>query len=305
MKDSVAESRLLASVLSRGIERPLSGVSTATGYLLLDGFKRYRCAHRLNLNTVPLCLVGLDEASGILSVLAGTGERRLGILEEAQFLQELNQTRGMNLGELATALGRSKAWVSMRLGLLEQMSDRVRGKIFSGAFSAYAYMHIIRPFMRMNGVSAERIDTFVTAVSGRQLSVREIEQLANGYFRGPEELRREIEAGKVNLVLGSLREVATEISSWSERERNCLKSLGRLLALMDCLRGSVEDERLEGASFLAEAHILLTQVLGQGSQFLREMRRFYDRCGSTPECISSVPARNGDSGDSPAAETQP
>jgi hypothetical protein len=38
--------------------------------------------------------------------------------------------------------------------------------------------------MRMNGVGKQDIEEFVIALSGKKLSVREIEQLAHGYFRG-------------------------------------------------------------------------------------------------------------------------
>ena len=50
-------------------------------------------------------------------------------------------------------------------------------------------------------MSPEQIDSFVAAVSGKKLSVREIEQLAHGFFRGPEPFRREILKGNLALSL--------------------------------------------------------------------------------------------------------
>ena len=55
--------------------------------------------------------------------------------------------------------------------------------------------------MRMNGVSADPVQEFVLAVSGHGLSVREVEQLAHGYFRGPESFRQEILKGNLALPL--------------------------------------------------------------------------------------------------------
>ncbi len=41
-------------------------------------------------------------------------------------------------------------------------------------------MVTLRPFMRRNGVDPKEIDSFVQAVAGTKLSVREIELLAHG-----------------------------------------------------------------------------------------------------------------------------
>ena len=64
------------------------------------------------------------------------------------------------------------------------MSPAVQAILFRGAFPVYSYMVTLRPFMRMNGVGSQEIERFVRAVVGGKLSVREIELLAHGYFRG-------------------------------------------------------------------------------------------------------------------------
>ncbi len=157
VRDLSSERAILARMSERGMEEPLSGVGDSRRMVLLDGFKRYRSARKLNLGLVPWEPAGVDEAEGILSLLRPTQRKPLGILEEAEFLRELQATQGMSLGELASALSRSKSWVCMRVGLLEGMRPLVREKIFAGLFPAYAYMHVVRPFMRMKRVSAEHI----------------------------------------------------------------------------------------------------------------------------------------------------
>ena len=84
------------------------------------------------------------------------------------------------------------------------MSAAIRIKLFSGAFPVYPYMYTLRQFMRMNGVTVEQVEQFVTAVSGQQLSVRDIEQLAHGFFKGPDSLRQEILKGNIALPLKAL-----------------------------------------------------------------------------------------------------
>ena len=101
------------------------------------------------------------------------------------------------------------------------MSTTIRAKLFSGAFPVYSYMYTLRPFMRMNGVSGQEVEQFVMAVSDKDLSVRDIEQLAHGYFRGPDSFRQQILKGNLALPLKRLREIPQnpEIGRASCRER--------------------------------------------------------------------------------------
>src|SRR5437667_8177540 len=205
LKQAALEERVLGSIAQRGIEEPLEGVEIKAASVLLNGFKRYRCARKLCLPTVPYSSLGQDEAVGILSLLRTSNNRALSILEQAAFIAELKNTRQMSVAQIAAELSRSKAWVSMRLGLLAQMSPQVREQLFAGAFPVYSYMYTLHQFMRMNGVSARQIEEFVLALSGHGLSVREVEQLAHGFFRGPESFRQEIRKGNLALSLDRIR----------------------------------------------------------------------------------------------------
>src|SRR5919106_2721599 len=118
MKNPALEGRLLASIAQRGIEEALEGVPSADSFILLNGFKRYRCARQLQLHTVPSSSLGPEEVGAILNLLRVSNDKTLSILEQARFLTELKQVRGMSLAEIAEQLSRSKAWVSMRLSLL-------------------------------------------------------------------------------------------------------------------------------------------------------------------------------------------
>ena len=83
----------MASIAQRGIEEPLEGVEVQAGRVLLNGFKRYRCARKLRLATVPYSSLGQDEAVGILSLLRTSNHRALSILEQAAFIAELKNAR--------------------------------------------------------------------------------------------------------------------------------------------------------------------------------------------------------------------
>lgn len=66
MKNRAGEARLLASICERGIVEPLEGVEVEDRHVLLNGFKRWRCARRLRLGTAPYVSLGEDAALGIV-----------------------------------------------------------------------------------------------------------------------------------------------------------------------------------------------------------------------------------------------
>lgn len=279
MKNAGLEGRLLTSMAQRGIDEPLEGVEVQGLSLLLNGFKRYRCATKLQLRTVPYASLGQDEAAGIMSLLRTSNDRALSILEQAAFLDELHATRHLGVAQIAEDLSRSKSWVSMRLGLISEMSPAIRAQLFSGAFPVYPYMYTLRQFMRMNGVTGEQVEQFVTAVSGKQLSVREIEQLAHGYFRGPDSFRHEILQGNVALALKRLREVPQNPDGCNEFERVLLADLEITQKYMQRVMGKSQDPRLKTRVFQAQANLLTAGILSRVPAFNQTLKQLHDRTG--------------------------
>lgn len=278
MKQAALEERLLGSIAERGVEEPLEGVDVGERRVLLNGFKRYRCARKLRIETVPYVSLGRDEATGIIALLRISNDRALGILDQAAFLDELKNARPMSGAQIAAELSRSKAWVSMRLGLIGGMSAGVRQKLFGGLFPVYAYMYTLRPFMRMNGGGKE-VEEFVLAVSGQGLSVREIEFLARGYFRGGESFRQEIRQGNLALPLERMKEVPASADGCSELERAMLRDLEVALKSMLRVMGKSEDPRLESPAFHAQSQLLAAAILTRAPALLQSVRRLHDRGG--------------------------
>jgi len=89
MKNPGLEERLLVSIAQRGIDEPLEGVQREQANVLLNGFKRYRCAHKLQLRTVPYASLGEEEVAAIMNLLRISNNRALSILEQAAFIDEL------------------------------------------------------------------------------------------------------------------------------------------------------------------------------------------------------------------------
>jgi KorB domain len=279
LKNAGLEERLLGSLAQRGIQEPLEGVDVQEKAVLLNGFKRYRCALKLQIRMAPYTSLGPDEVVAILKLLRISSRKALSILEEAAFLDELHATRLLSVAEIAAELARSKSWVSMRLGLMAGMSAPVREQLFNGAFPVYSYMYTLRPFMRMNGVTGEQVEQFVSAVSGKKLSMREIEQLAHGYFRGPESFRQEILKGNLALPLKQIREVPQNPDECSEFERVLLGDLESTQKYMQRVMGKSLDPRLQSRAFHAQSNLLTAGLLSRTTAFIQTIRKLHDRTG--------------------------
>jgi hypothetical protein len=279
LKVPAVEERLLGSIAQRGIEEPLEGVEVQGRAVLLNGFKRYRCARKLRLATVPYSSLGQDAAAAILGLLRTSNDRALSILEQAAFIDELKNARQWGVADIAAGLSRSNAWVSVRLGLIARMSEPVRRQLFAGAFPVYCYIYTLRPFMRLNGEVGKEVEEFMTAVSGKGLSVREIEQLAHGYFRGPVSFREEIRKGNLALPLERMRQMPQSPDGCNEFERVLLGDLEITQKYMQRVMGKSQDKRLQSRAFHAQCHLLTAGILSRSRAFFHTLRQLHDRNG--------------------------
>ena len=304
MKNPAFEKRLLASIAQRGIEQALEGAASGEGKILLNGFKRRRCALRLGIQRVPYVSLGEDQAGAILNLLRLSNQSALSLLEQARFIDQLRRLE-MSVADIAEQLSRSKSWVSMRLGLLEEISPRVQEEILAGRFPVYPYMYILRPFMRLNRASQQEVEEFVLAVSGQRLSVREIEQLAHGYFRGPQSLREMIQNGHAGEVLAWMRQVPQDAEGCSEWERILLRDLELVQKYMQRVMGKSLSPKLNSPPFFAQAHLLTAGLLSRQRAFFDSVRGLHDRSGQAQSGVSAPPGWHEPAGDGSPSPPQP
>jgi len=304
MKNPGVEKRLLASIAQRGIEQALEGAACGAVNILLNGFKRRRCALRLGLHRVPYLSLGDDEAGAILNLLRVSNQSVLSLLEQARFIDQLRRLE-MSVAEIAEQLSRSKSWVSMRLGLLEEMSPPVQEEILAGRFPVYPYLYILRPFRRLNRTGQQEVEEFVLAVSGQGRSVREIEQLAYGYFHGPPSLREMIQNGHGGEVLAWMRQVPQDAEGCSEGERILLGDLERVQRYMQRVMGKSLSPKLKSPAFCAQAHLLTAGILSRQRAFFDSVRGLHDRSGQAPSGVSAPPAWHEPEGDRSPPPPQP
>ena len=279
MKSPGAEKALLMSILEKGIRDPLQGVDTKDARILLDGFKRLRCAKRLGIGTASYASIGADEVLGIIELIRISNARSLSILEQARFVDELKSVHKMSTAEIAGLLERSKAWVSVRSGIIHEMSDYVLDQVFKGRFPVYAYMYTLRPFIRINGIQNSELDDFVKSVAGKNLSIRNIEILANGYFRGSDALRKQIKSGHITWALGRLKESHTPPSGCSQIESAMIRDLEIVSKYMQRVAAKTKHPKYKTNAFFAQANLLTGGILRRTDSFFKAIKAFHDRTG--------------------------
>jgi predicted transcriptional regulator len=281
LRDKAREKFLLQSILEHGIREPLQCVQEdgVQKYILLDGFKRLRCSYRLHINMVPVVSLGDDEVSCILHFIRLSTESSLTTLEQARFVDELHKRCGLTVSDIAARLERSKAWVSVRLGIIDEMSQMVREEVFSGRFPLRSYMYTLRQFTRVNSIPKRDIDKFVRAVSGKGLSTRDIEKLAYGYFRGGNRLKGQIEEGNLAWTLRQMREGESAHRAeegLSEAEWTVIRDLELAQKYMSRINYRLAGKELRSKAFHARALLLVEGLLDTTRRFQVQLRRFYD-----------------------------
>ncbi len=279
LKNQATERILLGSILENGIRDPLQGVDSSKSRILLNGFKRYRCAKKLSIGIVPYVSLGNDIDLAIIELLRTSNAKSLSILEQAKLIDELKSVHHMAAKDIALLLEKSKAWVSVRTGIVKEMSLKVMERIMSGQFPVYAYMYILRPFIRINKIGRNEIEEFVELTAGKNLSIRDIEFLAEGYFRGSEDFRSHIRDGDISWYLDRRKE-KTFFIDCTTVESGMLKDLEITQKYMQRVIHKIRDSRYKTRSFYARANLLAGGIIRHMDLFDKAMRDFHDRTGN-------------------------
>ncbi|MFC1586565.1 ParB/RepB/Spo0J family partition protein, partial [Fibrobacterota bacterium] len=300
LKDRRREQVLLASILEQGILDPLYVIKRpdAETCVLLDGFKRVRCAEKLGLTEVPAVSLASNEAMGILKLIRLSTSKGMSALEEAALVDELHQRHGLRTEEISRKLERSVSWVSVRLGMLSEMSTEVREKIFSGAFPVRSYMYTLRPFTRVKSLSAgKEVESFVKRVSGRRYSTRDIDLLAGAWFKGGKMLKEQMREGNLDWTLRQLKErgagPAPTGNSMNENESNAISNLEIIRACIFRFRRGLKEMKTGSDEFFELGRKRAGKLMDTLDDFKTTLREFYDRCGQKTGCADFVQVGKG------------
>lgn len=275
LRNAKAEQELLVSISEIGIQNPVYGIETPR-FILIDGFKRLRCANKLGIRIVPCIGGSSDEPMGLIKFLKNNQNRNITFIEEATLIDALNKEHGLSGAEISRQLNKSQAWVSIRLGILSSIPESVKQEIFSGRFPYRAYLYVLRPFTRVKEISKKEMEKFVQSVSGKSLSVKTIEDLAKSYFYGSSEFKEQINKGNLEWTLAHIKSPAKE-SPFNETEKQVLEELQRTDSLIRRIPFSLRDKRLKEKTFFLQAGVWAENILKKMQGFAEAMQEFYDK----------------------------
>src|SRR4030042_448073 len=108
-------------------------------YELIDGFKRFRAARKLNKECIKARVLNIGPHAGKAAILQlNWAGKSINDMEEAMVVHSLFRDDGLQQVEIAALLGRHKTWVCRRISLIEQLSDEVKESIKLGLIKVSA-----------------------------------------------------------------------------------------------------------------------------------------------------------------------
>lgn len=124
--------RMKRSLQQHGQLMPVVTVKREGKLVLVDGFKRRAAARALGWPELVCRMAELDEtAQWVVMLQLNLAAGSITVLEEALVLREL-VSRGLTQAEIGTLLGRHKAWVSRRIGLVERLHPELTEQMKQG-----------------------------------------------------------------------------------------------------------------------------------------------------------------------------
>jgi ParB family transcriptional regulator, chromosome partitioning protein len=215
------ERLLLSSLVENGQRLPAVVVAEAERFVLIDGYKRARALQRLGQDTIRVTLWQVEEADALLLERA-LRQGREDALDQAWLLAELQERFGWSLEQLAVGFGRSKSWVSRRLGLIKDLPQEVQNQVRQGALSAHVAMKYLLPLARANASTAQQL---AQAIAPHNFTTRDVGELYQGLQKKPKKTQ-ELILSSPHLYLQALAAKEPAPPSATERLLEDLGSLG-------------------------------------------------------------------------------
>lgn len=216
------ERRLVASMGETGQQSPVIVVPSAGGkHLVIDGHKRVRALRTLNSEVVKASVWEMPAPEALVALYQWGRGSGWNAVEEGWLVWELVRGVGLSAGEAGRRLERSKAWVSGRLGLVENLPEAVLAGVREGKIGAYAATRHFLPFARANAGDCEQLA--IKAMEHGFCS-REVEALCRYYGTAGREGRRKMLEDPLRFL--KAEEAARgPVGALSAEEGRCLKNL--------------------------------------------------------------------------------
>ena len=127
----------------------------------------------------------------------------------------------------------------------------------------------------MNGVKKQDIDEFVVLVSGKGLSIRDIDLLCDGYFKGSEEFRQQIKTGDIGWGLKQLKE--TESTGCTPVESQLLKEIEITRCYINRVIYRSRDAQIFSKDFYSQWDMLAPEMLRRLAKCKQVLEDLHER----------------------------
>lgn len=137
---------LVLSIRETGLLEPLVACPAENGtYRILSGHYRLRAVRRLRWKRVLCRVVNCDlRTSTVIYCTSNLLTRGLGALEESHIITHMVSEEHFTLEEIGKLWGRSKSWVSRRMGLLIHLQPQLRKDLAMGCLSPRMAQELFR-----------------------------------------------------------------------------------------------------------------------------------------------------------------
>ena len=205
------ESHLLSSLIEHGqlsLIIVLPSRSEPLSYVVIDGFKRIRALKRAGHDTVKAVIWPEDEINALIAInhLQRSDDRTA--LDDAYLIKALRDYHGLSCLDIGRRLGRSKSWVSRRLGLISDLPVWIQDLVREGVLQCYAATKYILPLARANPHHSKK---FLKTIRSLGLSTRDIGELYLTWRDGDNKAR-DLVINQPQVVLRARRMAKTELA---------------------------------------------------------------------------------------------
>ena len=283
IQDAGRLSRVLESLLAHGQQVPVVVVpmaTTLTSHVLIDGYLRVAALGQLHEDEVLAQEWQMPEGQALALAHRLDNARERSALEEGWLLSTLEREHGMQLAQLSILLGRSRSWVSRRLGLAKTLPAQAQEAVRAGRVSAQAAQRYLLPLARAN---AKQCETLAGNLRGR-VSVRQMHALYVTW-RGADAQTKERIAESPMLFMAAHE---AHVAAPSMRDE-LMHDLDIACSVVHRAQRRVDEGALSGKA----------KAWATGA--LRRCRDAEDRLRGLATCLEELDARLGNSDGDPAA----
>jgi ParB/RepB/Spo0J family partition protein len=156
-------------------------------FILIDGYLRVLACKECGLDTVNALINEDNEEQALLSALKGDQNRPFHTIEQGLLLDEIANSSGRSMNELAHLIGKSKSWVQRRLMLVRKMPKNILSAVLAGTISPWTAVRILGPLARANKQHSKWLLEYL---SKNQASTRELTRFFEHYKKNNKIIRK-------------------------------------------------------------------------------------------------------------------